>query len=64
MNVNESSVGISGDTDGIECLIGAIKKAELFMLITMITTLLTAITAFYVGRADLVRSTSAFKRLH
>lgn len=40
------------------------KEAELFMLITIITTLLTAITAFYVGRSDLVRSTSAFKRLH
>lgn len=40
------------------------KEAELFMLITMITTLLTAITAFCVGRADLIRSTSAFKRLH
>ncbi len=40
------------------------KEAELYMLITMITTLLTAITAFCVGRADLVRSTSAFKRLH
>ena len=42
------------------------KEAELFMLITIITTLLTAITAFYVGRADLIRSTSAsaFKRLH
>jgi Transposase DDE domain/Transposase domain (DUF772) len=39
------------------------KEAELFMLITMITTLLTAITAFCVGRADLIRSTSAFKRL-
>lgn len=40
------------------------NEAELFMLITMITTLLTAITAFCVGRADLIRSTSAFKRLH
>ncbi|MDW7727451.1 MAG: hypothetical protein SCH70_10160 [Candidatus Methanoperedens sp.] len=40
------------------------KEAELFMLVTMITTLLTAITAFWVGRADLVRSTSAFKRMH
>lgn len=40
------------------------KEAEFFMLITMITTLLTAITAFCVGRADLIRSTSAFKRLH
>ncbi len=40
------------------------KEAELFMLITMITTLLTAITAFCVGRANLIRSTSAFKRLH
>jgi hypothetical protein len=39
------------------------KEAEFFMLITMITTLLTAITAFCVGRADLIRSTSAFKRL-
>lgn len=39
------------------------KEAELYMLITMITTLLTAITAFCVGRADLIRSTSAFKRL-
>ncbi len=39
------------------------KEAELFMLITLITTLLTAITAFSVGRADLIRSTSAFKRL-
>ncbi|KCZ73585.1 transposase family protein [Candidatus Methanoperedens nitroreducens] len=39
-------------------------EAELFMLITLITTLLTAITAFWVGRADLIRSTSAFKRLH
>ncbi len=40
------------------------KEAELFMLVTMITTLLTAITAFCVGRADLVRSTKAFKRMH
>ncbi len=40
------------------------KEAELFMLITLITTLLTAITAFYVGRDDLVRSASAFKRMH
>jgi hypothetical protein len=40
------------------------KEAELFILITIITTLLTAITAFYVGRSDLVRSTSAFKRVH
>ncbi len=40
------------------------KEAELFILITLITTLLTAITAFCVGRADLIRSTSAFKRLH
>jgi hypothetical protein len=40
------------------------KEAELFMLITLITTLLTAITAFHVGRADLIRSTSAFKRLY
>lgn len=40
------------------------KEAELYMLITMITTLLTAITAFYVGRADLIRSTSAFKRVY
>jgi hypothetical protein len=39
------------------------KEAELFMLTTMITTLLTAITAFCVVRADLVRSTNAFKRL-
>lgn len=39
------------------------KEAELFMLVTLITTLLTAITAFCVGRADLVRSTIAFKRL-
>lgn len=39
------------------------EEAELFMLITLITTLLTAITAFYVGRHDLIRSTSAFKRL-
>ena len=39
------------------------NEAELYMLITMITTLLTAITAFCVGRADLIRSTSAFKRL-
>lgn len=40
------------------------KEAELFMLITMITTLLTAITAFCVGRPDLIRSPSAFKRLY
>ncbi|NJD01236.1 MAG: transposase, partial [Ruminiclostridium sp.] len=40
------------------------KEAELFILITIITTLLTAITAFFVGRSDLVRSTSAFKRVH
>ncbi len=39
------------------------KEAELFMLITIITTLLTAITAFLVGRADLIRSASAFKRM-
>jgi hypothetical protein len=39
------------------------KEAELFMLITIITTLLTAITAFFVGRADLIRSASAFKRM-
>ena len=38
-------------------------EAELYMLITMITTLLTAITAFYVGRSDLLRSSSAFKWL-
>lgn len=40
------------------------KEAELFMLITLITTLLTAITAFCVGRSDLIRSTNAFKRLY
>ena len=40
------------------------NEAELYMLITIITTLLTAITAFCVGRADLIRSSSAFKRLH
>ena len=38
-------------------------EAELYMLITMITTLLTAITAFSVGRSDLMRSSSAFKLL-
>jgi len=38
-------------------------EAELYMLVTMITTLLTAITAFSVGRSDLIRSSSAFKRL-
>jgi hypothetical protein len=39
------------------------NEAELYMLVTMITTLLTAITAFYVGRPDLIRSSSAFKWL-
>ena len=43
---------------------GGGTEAELYMLITMITTLLTAITAFSVGRSDLIRSPSAFKRLH
>ena len=38
-------------------------EAELYMLITMITTLLTAITAFCVGISDLIRSSSAFKWL-
>ncbi|NIA03281.1 MAG: transposase, partial [Nitrospirae bacterium] len=38
-------------------------EAELYLLITMITTLLTAITAFCVGRPDLIRSSSAFKWL-
>lgn len=33
------------------------------MLITLITTLLTAITASSVGRRDLIRNTTAFKRL-
>jgi hypothetical protein len=39
------------------------NEAELYMLVTMITTLLTAITAFCVGRSDLIRSSSAFKWL-
>jgi len=39
------------------------SEAELYMLITMITTLLTAITAFCVGRPDLIRSSSAFRWL-
>ena len=40
-----------------------VSEAELYMLITIITTLLTAITAFCVGRSDLIRSSSAFKWL-
>jgi hypothetical protein len=39
------------------------REAELYMLITGITTHLTAITAYYVGRTDLVRSPTAFSRI-
>jgi hypothetical protein len=39
------------------------REAELYMLITEITTHLTAITAYYVGRTDLVRSPTAFSRI-
>jgi hypothetical protein len=41
---------------------GAIE-AELYMLITGITTHLTAITAYHVGRTDLMRSPTAFRRI-
>ena len=41
---------------------GAIE-AELYMLITGITTHLTAITAYHVGRTDLTRSPTAFRRI-
>ena len=40
-----------------------VSEVELYMLITMITTLLTAITAFCVGISNLIRSSSAFKWL-
>lgn len=39
------------------------REAELYMLITGITTHLTAITAYYVGRTDLMRSPTAFSRI-
>jgi hypothetical protein len=41
---------------------GAIE-AELCMLITGIKTHLTAITAYHVGRTDLMRSPTAFRRI-
>ena len=41
---------------------GAIE-AELYMFITGITTDLTAITAYHVGRTDLMRSPTAFRRI-
>ena len=41
---------------------GAIE-AELYMFITGITTHLTAITAYHVGRTDLMRSPTAFRRI-
>lgn len=37
--------------------------AELYMLITGITTHLTAITAYHVGRTDLMSSPTAFRRM-
>jgi Transposase DDE domain len=39
-------------------------EAELYMLITGITTHLTAITAYHVGRTDLMRSPTAFRRMN
>jgi hypothetical protein len=39
------------------------REAELYMLITGITTHLTAITAYHVGRTDLMRSPTAFCRI-
>ena len=38
-------------------------EAELYMFITGITTHLTAITAYHVGRTDLMRSPTAFRRI-
>jgi hypothetical protein len=39
------------------------REAEQYMLITGITTHLTAITAYHVGRTDLMRSPTAFSRI-
>jgi hypothetical protein len=39
------------------------REAELYMLITGITTHLTAITAYHVGRTDLMRSPTVFSRI-
>lgn len=39
------------------------NEAESYVLVTGITTLLTALTAYKVGRADLIRSPTAFSRI-
>ena len=41
-----------------------IEWAKLFVSIGNITALLTALTAFKVGRQDLIRAPTAFRRLH
>jgi hypothetical protein len=53
----EAAKEASAETNGV------IGEAELYLLITGITTHLTAITAYYVGRTDLVRSPTAFIRI-
>src|SRR5674476_1185716 len=41
-----------------------IEWAKMFVSIGNITSLLTALTAFKVGRKDLIRAPTAFRRLH
>ena len=41
-----------------------IEWAKLFVSIGNMTALLTALTAFKVGRQDLIRAPTAFRRLH